>query len=142
MDDIRPFPTISSFSNVFYLLFRAALGLLLLVRGINFMFDLTHLQDLIRDSSFSFSPLMLAYIVSGVHIFGGSLIVIGLLTRLSIILQIPILIAAVIFNIQSEHYGTRPELLLSAVVLLLLIIYLYKGPGIISVDHFKKHNKL
>ncbi len=142
MEDIRPFPTIASFSNVFYAFFRAALGLLLLVRGINFIFDMTHLQELISGSRFGFNPELLAYIVSITHLFGGSLIVVGLVTRFAIILQIPILIAAVLFNYESNVFGTTSELMLSIGVLLLLLFYLLKGPGLISMDYYRKNNKL
>ena len=142
MENIRPFPTIRSFSSVFFAFFRASLGMLLLFRGIQFIFNLNHLQELIQSTGFEYKTPIVAYLISSVHLFGGALIIIGLLTRIAIILQFPIVIAAVLFNISSTAYGTTLELLFSGIVLMLLIFYLVKGHGLISVDHYRKHHQL
>ena len=142
MENIRPFPTIRSFGSVFFVFFRAALGMLLLFKGINFIFNLRHLQELIQSTGFEFNIPVMAYLISSIHLFGGVLIVIGLLSRIAIILQIPIVIAAVLFNLNSTVYGTTSELLLSGVVLILLIFYLVKGHGLISMDYYRKHHQL
>lgn len=139
MEHIRPFPTVRSFSNVFIAFFRATLGLLLAFRGIDFIFNLTHLQELIRSTGFEFNTPMFAYLISSIHLFGGTLIVVGLITRIAIILQIPIVLAAVLFNMNSTTYGTGSELLLSGVVLVLLVFFLVKGPGLISMDYYRKN---
>ena len=142
MENIRPFPTIRSFSSVFFAFFRASLGMLLLFRGITFILNLNHLQQLIQSTGFEYNTPIVAYLISSIHLFGGALIVLGLLTRIAIILQIPIVIAAVLFNISSTVYGTTFELLLSGIVLMLLIFYLVKGHGLISMDHYRKHHQL
>ena len=142
MENIRPFPTIRSFSSVFFAFFRVALGMLLLFRGIEFIFNLNHLQELIKSTGFEYNTPVVAYLISSIHLFGGALIVIGLLTRIAIILQIPIVIAAVLFNSNSTAYGTTSELILSGFVLVLLIFYLVKGQGLISMDHYRKHHQL
>ncbi len=142
MEQIRPFPTIKSFGNTFYAFFRATLGMLLIFRGIDFIFNLPLLQDMIRNTGYNFNTPVLAYIISCIHLTGGVLIVVGLLTRLAIILQIPIVLAAVLFNMNSATYGTGYQLFLSFSVLVLLIFYLIKGPGKISMDHYRKFFKL
>lgn len=116
--------------------------MLLLFRGITFIFNLNHLQELIQSTGFEYNTPIVAYLISSIHLFGGALIVLGLLTRIAIILQIPIVIAAVLFNISSSVYGTTFELLLSGIVLMLLIFYLVKGHGLISMDHYRKHHQL
>ena len=142
MEQIRPFPTIKSYGNTFYAFFRAALGMLLIFRGIDFIFNLPLLQDMIRNTGYNFKTPVVAYFISGIHLTGGVLIVVGLLTRLAIILQIPIVLAAVLFNMNSSTYGTGYQLFLSFTVLVLLVFYLIKGPGKISMDHYRKFFKL
>ena len=142
MEQIRPFPTIKSYGNTFYAFFRAALGMLLIFRGIDFIFNLPLLQDMIRNTGYNFNTLVVAYFISCIHLTGGVLIVVGLLTRLAIILQIPIVLAAVLFNMNSSTYGTGYQLFLSFTVLVLLVFYLIKGPGKISMDHYRKFFKL
>ncbi|MCY7422320.1 MAG: DoxX family membrane protein [Chitinophagaceae bacterium] len=138
MENIRPFPTIQSFGDVFFAFFRAALGLLLLFRDIDFIFDMSHLEKLISSTGFTYNTGVIAYLISSIHLFGGALIVLGLLTRIAIILQIPIVLAAVLFNMMSTTYGSLPELILSFTILVLLVFYLVKGPGMISMDHYRK----
>ena len=142
MEPIRPFPTIKSFGNIFYAFFRATLGMLLIFRGIDFIFNLPHLEDMIRNAGYNFKTPVLAYFISCIHLAGGVLIVVGLLTRIAIILQIPIVLAAVLFNMNSNTYGTGYQLFLAFSVLVLLVFYLIKGPGKISMDHYRKHFKL
>ena len=99
MESIRPFPSLYSFKNVFYAGVRALLGLLLFTRGINFVFQMDHLQEMVRNTGISSSIEFLSYVISIAHLAGGALIILGLMTRVAILFQIPILIAAVIFNI-------------------------------------------
>ncbi len=142
MESIRPFPSLYSFKNVFYAGVRALLGLLLFTRGINFVFKMDHLQEMVRDTGISSSIEFLSYLISITHLAGGALIILGLITRVAILFQIPILIAAVIFNIASDVFGKPSELILSIVVLALLIFYLVKGPGEISMDTYRKTHQL
>jgi uncharacterized membrane protein YphA (DoxX/SURF4 family) len=97
---------------------------------------------MIQSSQFNFQAELEAYIISIAHIFGGSLIVIGLLTRIALAIQVPILIAAVIFNLQRQVPGTTGELWLSVIAFILLIYYLVKGPGVFSMDAYRKHRQI
>ena len=142
MASIQPFPSIYSFRKVFFAFWRGVLGLLLFSRGINFIFHTHHLEELISNSRFNFSVTFLAYFICIAHLVGGAFITLGLLTRLSILFQLPILIAAVIFNFESDLFGTLTEQLLSIFVLALLIFYLVKGPGEISMDTYRKTHQL
>ncbi len=142
MEDIRPFPSIYSFKNVFFAFGRAVLGILLFSMGINFIFHAPHLEELISQSRFNFNEHIISYYISIAHLFGGAFIILGLITRIAIILQLPVLLAAVLFNIESPAFSSSFELFLSVVALALLIFYLIKGPGIFSMDAYRKRNKL
>lgn len=118
---------------------RNVLGLILIVKGILYLKDTTDLSTLIQKTGigyFSTNSENLALFISIASIVGGTFIVIGLLTRISSLVQIPILIVAIIFvNIKNISYGPG-ELILSLFVLVLLIIFIKKGAGNASVDKY------
>ena len=80
------------------LLLRAALGIALVSKGISFISDMVSLKALLAESNFGFLPDWIALVVTWIHLLCGFLITIGLFTRLSALIQIPILIGAVIIN--------------------------------------------
>lgn len=75
------------------------------------------------------------HIVGFVHLVGGLLIAIGLLTRFAAVIQIPILLCAVLFvNLAQGFSALNSELWLSIIVLLLLVLFWVIGSGPFSVD--------
>jgi putative oxidoreductase len=131
-----------SYSTVIFTFFRALLGLFLFVKGIYFVFDNQHLSELIQHSKFNYYADFLAYFISISHLVGGAFIAIGLLTRIAIILQLPVLFAAVIFNLTSKTFGSPFELFLALLILVMLIYYLINGPGKISMDEYRKNEQI
>jgi uncharacterized membrane protein YphA (DoxX/SURF4 family) len=131
-----------SYSTVFFTLFRALLGLLLFVKGIYFVFNHQHLGELIEQTAFSRNSDLFAYVISIAHLLGGAFISLGLLTRIAIILQLPVLLAAVIFNMQLKTSSSVFELFLALFILVLLIYFLIKGPGSISMDAYRKTGQI
>jgi len=123
------------------LLLRAALGIALTWKGISFISDMMSLKALLAQSNFSFLPDWIALVITWIHLLCGFMITIGLFTRLSALIQIPILIGAVIINATS---GIAPgsELVLSVVVLFLLFFFLWEGGGELSLDRFIKTHLL
>ena len=73
---------------------------------------------------------------------GGGLILLGLFTRLSALLQLPIVFAALFFvNITSPYINS--EMWLSILVLALLVLFLLIGSGPFSLDRLlSKYNNL
>src|SRR6476620_12042642 len=121
---------------------RIALGLCLLAKGISFIRNSTILQE-IFTTSIPHSLSWLAYFIPWAHLFGGFMIVIGLFTRIAVLLQIPILIGAIIFvNTRSGVYSGESDLLFSIIVLVLLIFFLIEGGGHYSVDRQRKISHL
>jgi putative oxidoreductase len=121
---------------------RVALGLCLFIKGISFISNITLIETLLKED-FPSSSLWIAYAITWIHLFGGLMIVIGLLTRFAVLLQIPILIGAIIFvNARQSIFSGGSELLFSIIILLLLLLFLVEGGGPISLDdYFKKHPK-
>jgi uncharacterized membrane protein YphA (DoxX/SURF4 family) len=119
---------------------RVILGLLLLLKGLYFVSHSQQLHSMIEQNSAATAVNFLVSYISFAHLFGGAFIMLGLLTRLAIVLQIPIIIGAVYYNITANAFGTGGELLLSIVVLVLLIYFLVYGRNPISMDDYlKKH---
>ena len=122
---------------------RAILGLVLLQKGISFLSHSEYLKELILQSRFaSWVTLLASYIVFA-HLLGGTLIIVGLLTRVAVVLQLPILIGAILFiNPLQGSFAINFELFLSVAVLVLLIYFLIKGPGELSMDAYLKGHLL
>jgi uncharacterized membrane protein YphA (DoxX/SURF4 family) len=73
---------------------------------------------------------------------GGLLIMMGLITRVAIVFQLPVLIGAVIFiNAQRGFFSVNSELSFSLIVLFLLLFFLIEGSGPLSVDEFMKRHR-
>ena len=122
------------------LLLRAALGIALVSKGISFMSDMISLRALLSQSSLNFLPDWVALVITWIHLLCGFLITIGLFTRLSALIQIPILIGAVIINASTGVFTPGSELLFSLLVLVLLILFVFEGGGELSLDDYiKKH---
>ena len=122
-------------------LLRILLGLVIFYKGVVFIRNTDALNDMIANSAVSLYAVFLAHCVALTHLVGGALIIIGLVTRLAIVFQIPIVLGAIIFvNAQKGFFSIHSELGLSILVLALLIFFLIFGSGSYSVDTFmRKH---
>jgi putative oxidoreductase len=122
---------------------RIVLGLLIFSKGIAIVSNTGYSQDLLlQNNVFGFSGLMASlaiHIVGFVHLVGGLLITIGLVTRFAAVIQIPILICAVFFvNLTHGFSMLNNELWVSLIVLLLLVLFWVVGSGPFSVDQAMK----
>ena len=119
---------------------RIILGFILLWKGIVFIRDSALLEQLIDRTEigvFSQNSSILSFIVSYLSLLCGLFITVGLFTRISSIIQIPILIIAVFFvNMHGGVSQNSFELIVSIITLLLLILFAVKGSGTLSADEF------
>lgn len=112
---------------------RIALGIFLLLKGVEFATHMNRLMLMIGDLPFgNFMMTIVGQVVLFAHIIGGFFIATGLLTRLASLLQIPILIAAVFTNLFNQF----SELSLSILVLALLVYFMITGSGRLSLDWY------
>lgn len=117
-------------------LLRIALGAFLFYKGIDFITNSEILIGLIEPLKNLAGSVLTIHYVAPAHLMGGILIFFGLLTRWAIIAQLPILIGAVLINFLGEMNTTN--LLISSIVLLLCIFFLFYGSGKNSVDYYMK----
>jgi putative oxidoreductase len=119
---------------------RIALGFILFWKGINFIRDSSDLQLMLQRMSIGVvheNTEWIAFLITYINLLGGLLIVVGLFTKTSCIIQIPILVGAVFFvNTKHGLNQSNFELILSIIVLILLIIFSVKGSGVLSADEY------
>ena len=120
---------------------RVALGLCLFFKGFTFMRDTVALQIMLSERGLSNYAEWLPLVITWIHLLGGFLIIIGLLTRWAVLLQIPILLGAVILVGSSQGvFAAETEFVFALFVLLLLVFFFFEGGGPISIDNFIKKN--
>src|SRR4051794_19994107 len=108
-----------------YTFFRIITGLIILVRGFNFIFEMVNLRSMIQQADiavFTENAATLSFIIACLDIACGLFITVGFVTRVSAIIQIPILFVAV-FLVNIRHLGANTfEVILSLITFFLTII--------------------
>jgi len=115
---------------------RIILGVFLCYKGIDFLRNTSLLISLMSGSaSFnSFLTVLLAHVIPFVHIVGGLLLIMGILTRFACLIQIPVLIGAIIFvKTAKDVLLPYAELYVTIAVLLALFYFLIAGNGPLSL---------
>ena len=126
-------PTVYSF-------LRIITGLIILIRGFNFIFVMATLRSMIQAdvAVFAENSSTLSFIIAVLDIACGLFITVGFITRISAIIQIPILFVAT-FLVNIRHIGENGfEFILSLVTFFLVIMVAYKGSGPFSADEYFK----
>lgn len=129
---------IESHMDVVIDLIRMYLGIGLFVKGIYFLMHQGELTKLLKGTdNMAFGLGAAAHYVIPIHLVGGLLLAMGLLTRLAALAQIPILIGAIIYVWLPEmpFFEQRQNLEFSALVLFLLTLIFVYGAGRFSVDY-------
>jgi len=117
-------------------LLRIALGVFLLYKGLYFMGNTQMLMELFKPFQNMVGGMILVHYVAPAHLIGGLLIIFGLLTRWAVIGQLPIIFGAVLINFIGDMNANN--LILSLVVLLLCVFFLFYGSGKKSADYYFK----
>jgi putative oxidoreductase len=119
---------------------RIALGFILFWKGISFLRDSADLTAMLQRMSIGMvdkNSQWIAFLITYINLLGGLFITVGLFTKTSSLIQIPILIGAVFFvNTKAGLNQSTTELILSAVVLILLLVFAAKGSGVLSADEY------
>jgi putative oxidoreductase len=118
---------------------RIALGIFLLLKGLGFMDNTANLKSIIENQTdISIAPVLLmalVYYVTFVHLVGGTLIALGILTRFSALMQIPVVFGAVFFiNILQSPFNT--DLISSVIALIFLVVFAVIGSGKLSLENY------
>jgi len=129
---------IESHMDIVIDLVRIYLGIGLFVKGLYFVMHQEALKKFLEGAeNLAFAQGLVAHYVIPVHLVGGLLLALGLLTRLAALSQIPILAGAVFYIWLPNvlFFEQRQNLEFSALVLFLLALIFVYGAGRFSVDH-------
>lgn len=119
-----------------FVVLRVFLAITLIIKGIQFIKNKTELEQLVHNSAVPANLQWLNTFIPWLHLLGGSLLLAGLFTRLSVLLQIPVLIGAVFFvHAKQGVFAGEGGLLFPITVLLLLFFFLVEGGGPFSLDN-------
>jgi putative oxidoreductase len=131
-----------SHANLFLDAVRIYLGLGLFIKGFYILNHQEEFGQLLQNNSMPFGMLALAHYVILAHFVGGALLLLGFMTRIAAISQLPLLIGAVLY-IYLPRFTTlelRQNLEFTALVLFLLSIISVAGAGRYSVDYLAQRN--
>ena len=116
---------------------RIYLGIAMFFKGIEVI---EHGAELMKGPGLSklpFDVVALTHAVAAVHLVGGMLLAIGMLTRAAAIAQLPVVAGAIIFAHRYEGLFTPSHgLELAMLVLFLLGVVALQGGGRLSVDRW------
>lgn len=117
---------------------RIGLGAFLFWKGLQFSTQTNELVNLMRPEDSLAATIFFAHYIAMAHLAGGILVTLGLITRLSLILQLPMLIGAVILHSTG---GIDVSYLIQAVLALITTgFFIIVGSGKHSVDYTLKMN--
>ena len=115
-------------------LIRVVLGILLFMKGINFIIDPGKLSFWMESGQMLVKQTLIAHYVIAAHLCGGLLLSVGLLTRIAAAIQVPVLFGAVFFVHMNSQVAYSQNLEYSSLVLVLLLIFTTVGSGNWSLD--------
>lgn len=117
-------------------LLRVGLGIFLFIKGTMFLTNTQYLLDIISPLNNYGAGMFVIHYVAFAHLVGGILIAVGLLTRWSIFVQLPIIFGAVLINfVGIMDIGNLIE---ATVCLLICFFFLFFGSGKHSADYYFK----
>lgn len=120
---------------------RVILGICLTLKGISFMNDSVSLESMLAETRMGATNGWLPIVITWLHLLGGFFIIVGLFTRLSTLLLIPVLLGAVLFiNLPRGIFAPGSEFGFSLAILLLLIVFFIEGGGPLSLDDYFRRN--
>ena len=121
---------------------RLLLGVLLFAKGISFMNNASVLKEVLSGTSLSNDSGWLQILITWMNLLGGLFLILGIQTRIVAILELPLIIGAIFFiNTQKGLFGSPSELIIAVFVLALLIFFIIKGGGPLSLDNYWNKNK-
>lgn len=121
---------------------RILLGLILIIKGVAFVNNSDLIVAAIINSKLQFITFIAAVYATIILLIGGLLITFGLITRVVVLFELPILIVESFFtNFPKVFSVVNYKSTYSIIILLLLIFFLFYGSGPFSTDNWLRKTK-
>lgn len=117
---------------------RILLGVFLFWKGMQFAGQTDALVHLIQPKDPVPATMIFAHYIAMSHLAGGVLVAFGLLTRLALVIQLPVLVGAVIVNFSGTMH--TENLTQASLALAVSLFFVVVGSGKHSVDYNLKMN--
>ena len=121
---------------------RVLLGIVLFMKGLSFILDRELVAGILQTHNWEFIPVLLLHYVLIFQMAHSILIMVGLITRVAVLMQLPIILGALLVIGRSEFSFYGSDLWLLLVIIFLLVVFFIYGPGHFSVDEYLKRLKL
>ena len=119
-------------------LLRMYLGIALMMKGIFFITDLPNFQAVAGVVDF---PDVGAWYVVFAHLVGGAALFMGIATRLAALVNMSVILGAIVLVHSGEGLFSGNEgLQFTLFVLFTLLLFVWKGAGKVSFDHYLKQS--
>ena len=123
-------------------LFRVALGAALLLKGVSLLNNLPDFGRLVDENNLSRYKDLIIDSVPWIHIAGGFLIIIGMFTRFASLIQIPVLLATILFiSSKQGYFSIQTDLSISLGIIFLLLVFILEGSGPLSLAGYFKEEE-
>ena len=120
---------------------RVALGLLIHLKSLLFIDATAPFIRLVEIYGLDINDKWLLYTIGTINLVGGTFIILGLQTRIMVLIQIPFILASVVFaSIHTSGFYLSSEVWLSLVILLGCCFFFIEGSGKFSVDEYIRNN--
>ncbi|MCA9508547.1 MAG: DoxX family protein [Myxococcales bacterium] len=121
---------------------RIYLGIGLILKGLQFLFNHQLATEYMNRLSLPFFDFLSIHLIVVIHLAGGFLLAIGLITRIAALIQVPLLFGAIFFvHMQQGLFSKEQSLEFVILVLFLLLIFSVYGGGRLSVDYYLEKRK-
>lgn len=131
--------TMNANTGIGYALIRIFLGIALAIRGWIILLN----PDTLLELGVEREQFIWVSLVGITHLAGGLLLLLGFMTRIGALIQIPILISAIFFvHVHTKLMMGGQSLELASLVLFLLCIYFIFGSGKLSLKSYSENKKL
>lgn len=122
---------------------RVYLGVALFLKGLQFLLNQELANEYLNMVNLPFFSYLSVHIVVMVHLAGGFLLAIGLITRIAALIQVPLLFGAMFFvHFQQGLFSREQSLELVMLTLFLLLVFIGYGGGRFSVDYILEKRRI
>lgn len=126
--------------HIFIDVLRIIVGIILIMKGYFFLSHSDEMHKYLQAYHLGGMVDMIALLIAWINLAGGFFIMIGLITRIAAMFQIPILFGGVISINLSGNSAASSDLLLTLLLFFLCVLFAIEGSGRFSIQNvlFKK----